>query len=82
MKIEMRYDTGNGEQTVALAPSTFIKWEKANKRTTASLADGIGLADMAFLVHAQLERNGENPGTLDEFTDRLVDIGVATSDPT
>ena len=82
MKIVMRYDIGDGEHTIALAPATFIAWEKANKRTTASLADGIGLTDMAFLVHAQLERDGAKPGTLEKFVDSLVDIGIAASDPT
>lgn len=82
MKIEMKYDTGDGEQLVAIQPKTFIEWEKAHKRTTASLAESLGLSDMAWLVHKQLERDGHKPGTFDAWTDKLEAIGVAGSDPT
>lgn len=82
MKIVMRYDVGSGPTMLAIQPSTFITWEKAHNRTTASLAENLGLADMAFLVHTQLEKNGDKPGTLDAWSDTLVDIGVEGSDPT
>jgi hypothetical protein len=82
VQIEMRYDTGNGQQTIAIQPKTFIEWEKTHKRTTASLAESLGLSDMAWLVHKQLERNGDKPGTFDKWTDDLEDIGVAGGDPT
>lgn len=84
MKLGFTFDQGSGPQTVTVGPAAIVGYELENRTKISKLAEsGIGMSDMTELVWRQLQIEGRETGTLDEFRRSLVDVDpVAPPDPT
>jgi|694.fasta_scaffold90587_3 hypothetical protein len=70
MKLVIGIDRGEGLEKVSTTPRSIIEWERKTKSKISSLANGIGLEDMALLAWFTLG----TPGSFNDFMDTLIDV--------
>jgi len=70
MKLVIGIDRGEGLERVTTTPRSIIEWERKTKSKISSLAQGIGLEDMALLAWYTLG----SPGSFNDFMESLNDI--------
>ena len=82
MKLNIKYDQGDGEKVKRITPAAIVGWETRNKRKVSDLGDGMGVTDLVNLLLEQLKVEGETPGTTADFAKTLVDIDPEVETPT
>jgi hypothetical protein len=70
MKLVIGIDRGEGLERVTTTPRAIIEWERKTKSKISSLANGIGLEDMALLAWYTIGA----PGSFNDFMDSLLDV--------
>ena len=87
MRLGLKYDLGEGEQTVAVGPLAQVKWEFRTKKKIGDIANGMAMTDLVGLLLEQLKVDDVVPqGAVNEQTlaGMLADIDPVdlNADPT
>ena len=86
MKLNIRFDIGDGPVEVETNLYVVVAWERKYKRKASDMANGFGIEDLAFMAHESAKiQKVVVPAMLDDFIKKLVDleiVGQQTTNPT
>ena len=81
--ITIRYTLADSDPvTVGTSLSDLVAWERRYKSKASTLANNLGIEDLAFLAYEASKSSGVAvPVVFDDFVKRLADLEVVADEP-